>query len=83
MRCRWHLIIVVMPLSKTASDSIRCLLVLCGLQWDLICGKSVLAQLVNSAFFVGYLIGSGVFGSMADKRGRRKTLLLALGTCCF
>jgi OCT family organic cation transporter-like MFS transporter 4/5 len=31
-------------------------------QFDLICGKAWQAQLANSGFFMGYLIGSGVFG---------------------
>jgi OCT family organic cation transporter-like MFS transporter 4/5 len=51
-------------------------------QFGLVCSKSVLAQLVNSAFFLGYLIGSGVFGTMADVQGRRKTLLVSLGAGC-
>ncbi len=31
-------------------------------QFNLICGSAWKSQLANSGFFVGYLIGSGVFG---------------------
>ncbi|KAJ9531751.1 hypothetical protein QJQ45_021899 [Haematococcus lacustris] len=48
-------------------------------QFNLICSNAWLAQLVNSIFFLGYLIGSGTFGNMADRHGRKKTLMFASG----
>eukprot|EP00197_Chlamydomonas_leiostraca_P012629 CAMPEP_0202879236 /NCGR_PEP_ID=MMETSP1391-20130828/33331_1 /ASSEMBLY_ACC=CAM_ASM_000867 /TAXON_ID=1034604 /ORGANISM="Chlamydomonas leiostraca, Strain SAG 11-49" /LENGTH=609 /DNA_ID=CAMNT_0049561553 /DNA_START=103 /DNA_END=1928 /DNA_ORIENTATION=+ len=48
-------------------------------QFNLVCGKAWLSQLVNSAFFLGYLLGSGIFGTMADHHGRKITLLAS--TC--
>jgi len=52
--------------------------------FNLICGKAVIAQLANSAFFLGYLIGSGVFGSLSDSRGRKLSLFgaTALASIC-
>lgn len=44
------------------------------LQFGLICGKSFLVQLASSGFFVGYLIGSGFFGSLSDSKGRKPVL---------
>ncbi|EFJ44180.1 hypothetical protein VOLCADRAFT_95576 [Volvox carteri f. nagariensis] len=43
-------------------------------QFNLICGASWRSQFANSGFFMGYLIGSGVFGSVADSRGRKPVL---------
>jgi hypothetical protein len=43
-------------------------------EFGLVCSRAWLAQLANSAFFFGYLIGSGLFGSMADAGGRRRAL---------
>lgn len=40
---------------------------------------SYFLQFVNSAFFLGYLIGSGVFGSLSDNIGRKKSLFMASG----
>jgi MFS family permease len=37
----------------------------------MICADSWKSQLANSFFFVGYLIGSGVFGTVADAYGRK------------
>ncbi|GLI62485.1 hypothetical protein VaNZ11_005116 [Volvox africanus] len=43
-------------------------------QFNLICGAAWQSQFANSGFFMGYLIGSGVFGSLADSRGRKPIL---------
>eukprot|EP00201_Polytomella_parva_P022882 CAMPEP_0175043076 /NCGR_PEP_ID=MMETSP0052_2-20121109/2958_1 /TAXON_ID=51329 ORGANISM="Polytomella parva, Strain SAG 63-3" /NCGR_SAMPLE_ID=MMETSP0052_2 /ASSEMBLY_ACC=CAM_ASM_000194 /LENGTH=596 /DNA_ID=CAMNT_0016306039 /DNA_START=194 /DNA_END=1981 /DNA_ORIENTATION=+ len=47
-------------------------------QFDLVCSRAWQAQLANSIFFFGYLIGSGFFGSLADSRGRKRSNLLCL-----
>jgi hypothetical protein len=39
-----------------------------------VCSESWKSQLANSFFFLGYLIGSGVFGSLADSHGRKPSL---------
>ncbi|KAF8065845.1 OCT4 [Scenedesmus sp. PABB004] len=38
-------------------------------RFGLVCGRAGQAQLANSAFFLGYLIGSGAWGAAADARG--------------
>jgi hypothetical protein len=40
-------------------------------KFNMICADSWKSQLANSFFFVGYLIGSGVFGTVADAYGRK------------
>jgi hypothetical protein len=40
-------------------------------KFNLICADQWKSQLANSFFFVGYLIGSGVFGTVADAYGRK------------
>ena len=37
--------------------------------WELICSHAWKAQFVNSAFFVGFLVGAGVFGMLSDRYG--------------
>lgn len=51
--------------------------------YGLSCNKAWLAQLANSAFFLGYLLGSGVFGTLADYHGRKRTLLFASGAAAL
>ncbi|GFR46601.1 hypothetical protein Agub_g8204 [Astrephomene gubernaculifera] len=43
-------------------------------QFNLICGAAWKSQFANSGFFMGYLIGSGYFGGLADTRGRKQVL---------
>lgn len=50
-------------------------------QFNLICSAAWKTQLVNSAFFVGYLVGSGLFGYLADAWGRKPTLLSSSIVC--
>ena len=38
-------------------------------EWELICGHAWKAQFANSAFFVGFLVGAGVFGMLSDRYG--------------
>ncbi|KAH9622792.1 hypothetical protein KSS87_005689 [Heliosperma pusillum] len=47
-------------------------------EWGLICDHKFLAALPASLFFLGSLIGSGIYGRLADSiLGRKKTLILA------
>ena len=48
------------------------------LQWDLVCDKAYLSNMVQSIYMTGYMIGNVFFGWMADKYGRRKTICVAL-----
>lgn len=50
-------------------------------QFNLVCSNGWKSQLVNSVFFLGYLVGSGVFGNVADSWGRRKSLVAATLLC--
>jgi MFS family permease len=43
-------------------------------EFNLICSESWKSQMANSFFFIGYLIGSGLFGNLADSFGRKKAL---------
>ncbi|XP_041461673.1 organic cation transporter protein-like [Lytechinus variegatus] len=47
--------------------------------WDLVCDKKNLPDYAQSVFYVGYLVGSIVFGVLADKIGRYPTLFICLG----
>lgn len=43
-------------------------------QFDLVCSNAWMSQLASSGFFLGYLIGSGTMGTLADTRGRKLVL---------
>ncbi len=47
-------------------------------QWDLICGESALAKLSQSMFFVGSMLGAWIFGTLADRIGRRKAYFISI-----
>ncbi|TSK31389.1 Solute carrier family 22 member 13 [Bagarius yarrelli] len=47
-------------------------------EWDLVCGQATLNSLGSSLFMLGLLVGAFVFGFMADRLGRKLTLLLSL-----
>ncbi|KAF7664681.1 hypothetical protein LDENG_00168470 [Lucifuga dentata] len=47
-------------------------------EWDLVCEDSSLNSLGSSIYMSGLLVGSVLFGAMADRYGRRFTLLLSL-----
>nr|XP_054752655.1 organic cation transporter protein-like [Lytechinus pictus] len=47
--------------------------------WDLVCDKKNLPDYAQSVFYVGNLVGSFVFGVLADKIGRYPTLFICLG----
>ncbi|XP_021764685.1 organic cation/carnitine transporter 1-like [Chenopodium quinoa] len=47
-------------------------------EWGLVCNHKFLASLPASCFFLGSLIGSAIYGRLADSfLGRKKTLILA------
>ncbi|PIK35470.1 putative organic cation transporter protein [Apostichopus japonicus] len=50
------------------------------IDFDLVCDKSYLAKLAQSAFFAGSLAGSFIAGAAADMIGRRRTQLLCYVT---
>ncbi|CAN9503786.1 unnamed protein product [Ophioblennius macclurei] len=47
-------------------------------EWDLVCGKAGLNSLGSSIYMFGLLVGSVIFGAMADRYGRRFVLLLSI-----
>ena len=50
------------------------------LQWDLMCSKSSWVNMSQSVFFIGWLIGSWLWGTIADKIGRKKVYFINI-TC--
>ncbi|KAI5059327.1 hypothetical protein GOP47_0025646 [Adiantum capillus-veneris] len=47
-------------------------------QWNLVCASSYMQGLAQSFFFIGCLLGAGIFGHLSDSRlGRRGALMLA------
>uniref|UniRef100_A0A1A7XNR9 Major facilitator superfamily (MFS) profile domain-containing protein n=1 Tax=Iconisemion striatum TaxID=60296 RepID=A0A1A7XNR9_9TELE len=47
-------------------------------EWDLVCTKAGLNSVGSSIYMFGLLVGSVVFGAMADRYGRRFVLLLSI-----
>ncbi|CAL8297776.1 unnamed protein product [Lota lota] len=47
-------------------------------EWDLVCERGWLNSLGSSIYMSGLLVGSVLFGSMADRYGRRFAMLLSL-----
>jgi MFS family permease len=47
-------------------------------EWDLVCLKSNLVNLSQTIFMFGILTGSMLFGTLADKFGRRRPLVVAV-----
>lgn len=50
---------------------------------DLVCGKQQYIQIPQSAYYAGYLVGSFVFGALADRFGRYITLFVILVLVIF
>jgi MFS family permease len=48
-------------------------------RFSLVCGEAWKVQLTNSLFFVGAFAGSGLFGLLCDRWGRKVPLFLATG----
>ncbi|CAF0834845.1 unnamed protein product [Adineta steineri] len=57
-------------------------------EWDIVCDRIIYRSAAQIVFFVGYMVGSVVFGILADKYGRRPImsvsfiLLTASGLLC-
>lgn len=47
-------------------------------QWDLVCDKEQLTNLVQSFTMLGVLVGNFLFSAMADRIGRKKPLMIAI-----
>lgn len=47
-------------------------------EWDIVCSDDYLLGIAGSLYFLGFLIGAGAGGALADKFGRRPTLLTTL-----
>ncbi|XP_055610396.1 organic cation transporter protein isoform X1 [Uranotaenia lowii] len=47
-------------------------------EWDLVCEKANLVNLSQTIFMFGILVGGVVFGSLADKFGRRPPMVIAV-----
>jgi len=39
-------------------------------EWDLVCAHEYKVQLADSFFFLGFLLGAGILGQLADEKGR-------------
>ena len=50
-------------------------------QWELICHRSSYANLSQSGFFLGLMIGAWLLGGLADSYGRRRIVLVTLLGC--
>ncbi|XP_030075824.1 solute carrier family 22 member 6-B-like [Microcaecilia unicolor] len=44
-------------------------------EWDLVCNQQVLKQVAQSIYMAGVLVGSGLFGWLSDRFGRRRMLI--------
>ena len=47
-------------------------------QWDLVCDKSSLSNISQSMFFIGGLLGAWIWGTVADRIGRKKVFFLSI-----
>ena len=46
-------------------------------EWGLVCNNALFRSNVQSIYFSGYLVGSALFGALADRFGRRPVMLLS------
>ncbi|KAG7509281.1 organic cation transporter protein-like [Solea senegalensis] len=49
-------------------------------EWDLVCDSATMNNVGSSIYMFGLLVGAAVFGSLADKYGRRTIILVNLAT---
>ncbi|XP_058469882.1 organic cation transporter protein [Solea solea] len=49
-------------------------------EWDLVCDSATMNNVGSSLYMFGLLVGAAVFGSLADKYGRRTIILVNLAT---
>ena len=47
-------------------------------KWDLVCDQQYKVSLVISMFMIGLMVGSILWGWMADKFGRKNTLMFSI-----
>lgn len=47
------------------------------LQWDLVCDKDYVSDLITTLQGVGLLVGAAVFGQMSDTLGRKVSWIIA------
>ncbi|OAF66480.1 Organic cation transporter 2, partial [Intoshia linei] len=47
-------------------------------EWDLVCKRNILPEVSQAVFSVGVMIGAIVFGSLADKYGRKRIFISCL-----
>lgn len=50
-------------------------------EWDLVCGQKYKVGFLQSAFFVGCLLGAGIFGHLSDSSLGRKGVLKSVCIC--
>ncbi|KAI6175339.1 Transporter, major facilitator family protein [Aphelenchoides bicaudatus] len=49
-------------------------------RWDIVCDQAILKAIIQSAYYVGQMLGSIVFGYLGDKIGRKKVFFIAIIT---
>ncbi|CAI4228458.1 unnamed protein product [Auanema sp. JU1783] len=47
-------------------------------RWDIVCSKGWIKAFIQSAYYVGQMAGSMIFGVLGDKIGRKKVFFLAI-----
>uniref|UniRef100_A0A0N5C770 MFS domain-containing protein n=1 Tax=Strongyloides papillosus TaxID=174720 RepID=A0A0N5C770_STREA len=47
-------------------------------KWDIVCDKTIWRAFIQSAYYVGQMIGSILFGTYGDKYGRKRMYIIAL-----
>uniref|UniRef100_A0A183BV92 histone acetyltransferase n=1 Tax=Globodera pallida TaxID=36090 RepID=A0A183BV92_GLOPA len=52
--------------------------ILSTLQWEFVCDRHYLKAMVQSAYYVGQMAGSLIFGFLGDRIGRKKVFFIAI-----
>uniref|UniRef100_A0A914ZH12 Major facilitator superfamily (MFS) profile domain-containing protein n=5 Tax=Parascaris univalens TaxID=6257 RepID=A0A914ZH12_PARUN len=47
-------------------------------RWEIVCERSVLKAVIQSAYYVGQMAGSLIFGYLGDRWGRKKVFFMAI-----